>query len=99
MANIIRSRQSEQDVVEIALYIARDNPDAAMRLIDRMDEALHMLAGNPQLGRERHELGSAVRSFALGNYVLFYRQAAQDIELIRVLHGARDLRAIFKRKI
>lgn len=96
MATIIRSRQSEQDVYEIALYIARNNPDAAMRLIDRIDAALQMLAANPLIGRDRAELGLRVKSFAVGNYVLFYRPASDGVELVRVLHGARNLRAIFR---
>jgi toxin ParE1/3/4 len=99
MPTIIRSHQSEQDVYEIALYIARDNPDAAMRLIDRIDAVLQMLAENPLAGRDREELGPRVKSFSAGNYVLFYRPVSEGVELIRVLHGARNLRAIFKRTV
>jgi toxin ParE1/3/4 len=97
MPRIIRSALSEQDVHEIALFIARENPDAAFRLIDRFDETLQMLAQNPMTGRAREELAPKVRSFPVGNYLLFYRPAQDGIELIRVLHGARDLRRLFKR--
>ena len=97
MPSIIRSNQSEQDVYEITAFIARDNPDAAIQLVDRFDEALKMLAGNPLAGRVREELAAEVRSFPVGNYLLFYRPTQNGIELIRVLHGARDLRRLFKR--
>jgi toxin ParE1/3/4 len=97
MPRIIRSALSEQDVYEIALFVARDNPDAAFRLIDRFDEILQMLAENPLAGRAREEFASNVRSFPVGNYLLFYRPAQDGIELVRVLHGARDLRRLFKR--
>jgi|SRR5437660_3618068 len=96
MPSIIRSDQSEQDVYEIGVFIARDNPDAAIRLIDRFDETLKMLGQNPLAGRDREELAPRVRSFPVGNYLLFYRPARDGIELIRVLHGARDLRRLFK---
>ena len=43
MPSIIRSDQSEQDVYEIGVFIALDNPDAASRLVDRFDEALKCL--------------------------------------------------------
>jgi toxin ParE1/3/4 len=66
-------------------------------LIDRFDETLQMLAQNPMTGRAREELAPKVRSFPVGNYLLFYRPAQDGIELIRVLHGARDLRRLFKR--
>ena len=99
MPRIIRSALSEQDVYEIALFIARENPDAAFRLIDRFDETLRMLAENPMTGRARGELAPNVRSFPVGSYLLFYRPANDGIELIRVLHGARDLRRLFKRSV
>jgi toxin ParE1/3/4 len=97
MSSIIRSDQSEQDVYEISVFIARDDPDAAVRLIDRFDVTLKMLAINPLAGRARGELAPGVRSFPVGNYLLFYRLRAGGIELIRVLHGARDLRRFFRR--
>src|SRR5687768_9009330 len=97
MPRVIRSAASEQDAYEIALFIARDNPDAAFRLIDRFDETLQMLAQNPLAGRIREELAPRTRSFPVGNYLLFYRPAEDGIELIRVLHGARDLRRLFNR--
>ena len=97
MPSIIRSDQSEQDVYEMGVFIALDNPDAASRLVDRFDEALKMLAENPLAGRVREELAPDVRSFPVGNYLLFYRPTQNGVELIRVLHGARDLRRLFKR--
>jgi len=36
-----------------------------------------------------------VRRFTLGNYLLFYRHVDDTIELIRVLHGARDIDRLF----
>jgi len=56
-----------------------------------------MLAENPLAGRVREELAPDVRSFPVGNYLLFYRPTQNGVELIRVLHGARDLRRLFKR--
>jgi len=97
MPSIIRSDQSEQDVYEIGVFIALDNPETLPLgwLIDF--EALKMLAENPLAGRVREELAPDVRSFPVGNYLLFYRPTQNGVELIRVLHSARDLRRLFKR--
>ena len=56
-----------------------------------------MLAGAPVMGRVRPELGARIRSFVADRYVLFYRPLtrAKGIEIARVLHGARDVDAIF----
>jgi toxin ParE1/3/4 len=62
-----------------------------------IDKKLSMLAENPWRGKARHELGEGVRSFPVGRYILFYRATPEGIDVIRVLHGARDLNAIFDR--
>jgi toxin ParE1/3/4 len=58
-----------------------------------------MLAGAPAMGRARPELGDRVRSFVADRYVIFYRplEQAAGIEVIRVLHGARDFDAAFSK--
>jgi toxin ParE1/3/4 len=53
------------------------------------------LAGHPNLGRSRDELEEGIRSFPVGKYVIFYRVIPAGVEIVRVLHGSRDLNAIF----
>lgn len=96
MPRILRTPQSESDVLEIAIYVARDSATAAEKLVDLFDEKLKLLARNPGLGPQRPELGRGIQSFPVGSYILFYRRIDDGIELIRVLHGARDLRRIFR---
>ena len=78
-------------------YIAKDDPQAARRVVMRLRDMARMLAGAPAMGRARPELGTNIRSFVADRYVLFYRPltGAAGIELVRVLHGARDVDAIF----
>lgn len=78
------------DIEELHRYVAKDNPRAATRLLDRLLRSCRQLADHPNLGRRRTELGAEVRSWPVGNYVLYYRQANERIEVLRVLHGARD---------
>ena len=47
------------------------------------------------MGRSRPELAASVHSFPVARYVVFYRPAADGIEVVRVLHGARDIGATF----
>lgn len=95
MAKVLRKPQAESDLIEIWSYIALDNLEAADRLLDVIDDKALTLAESPLIGRERKELLPGIRSFAIGNYVLFYQQIENGIEIIRVLHGARDVEAIF----
>jgi toxin ParE1/3/4 len=96
MPRILRTPQSELDVLEITIYIARDSIAAADRLVDLFDAKLRALSLNPGLGPKRPELGDGVQSLPVGNYILFYRRIDDGIELLRILHGARDLRRIFR---
>lgn len=98
MGRIIRSPEAQSDVDEIALHIARDNLDAALRWLDSVDECLKLLARHPGAGPARAELAAGLRSFPLGNYLVLYRAAKGGIEVVRVLHGARNLRRIFRRR-
>ena len=49
----------------------------------------------PELGRQREELSSRLRSWVVGNYVIFYRPQPRGIEVVRVLHGRRNFPALF----
>ncbi|WP_092229249.1 type II toxin-antitoxin system RelE/ParE family toxin [Bradyrhizobium sp. Gha] len=89
--NLARRPRVETDLEEIWLFIASDNITAADRLIDRIGNTFQMLAENPQAGRQRPELGRSIRSFAVGNYVVFYEAFPNGAEIVRVLHGARDI--------
>jgi toxin ParE1/3/4 len=51
--------------------------------------------GNPYIARARGELCQNLRNFPFGRYVIFYLAMPDGIEIVRVLHGARDLDAIF----
>jgi toxin ParE1/3/4 len=98
MARIIRAPAAESDAVEIWSYIAEDNPDAADRLLDRIDRMFHAIAAQPQLGKRVEELAPNLRFVPIGNYLIFYRPAKDRVEIVRLLHGARDITAEFFRE-
>jgi toxin ParE1/3/4 len=91
VANYIITSSAEQDIDEILRFIAVDDLDAAIAFFDRLIGRFEMLAENPKAGRERSELKQDLRSFPEGNYLVFYREWAGIVAIVRVLHGARDL--------
>jgi toxin ParE1/3/4 len=48
------------------------------------------------MGRTRDELAAELRSFPVGRYVVFYMPLDDGVDVIRVLHGSRDIDAIFR---
>jgi toxin ParE1/3/4 len=95
MAEATFAPAAAADLDVIATYIAADNPRAAARTIARIKGKAQALAEAPGIGRPRDELLPGIRSFAVGRYVIFYRPTSPGIEVIRVLHGMRDIDAIF----
>ena len=64
---------------------------AADRLTDQFDATLEVIASTPRMGRKVEELAPYLRSFPVGNYLIFYRPLQDGMQLIRLLHGARDI--------
>ena len=92
MARLTFTRLAELDLADILGYIAVDDPASAVRTVARLEEACGLLARNPGAGRERSELAPDLRSFPVGNHVVFYRRIDAGVLIVRVLHGARDIR-------
>ena len=95
MPEIIKLSRATDDLAEIWDYIADDSETQADLLIDTIDRKLKLLAEQPNLGRSRHELAENMRSLPIGRYVIFYIVMPSCIQVVRVLHGARDLAPIF----
>jgi toxin ParE1/3/4 len=93
MANKRKSPRSETDVTAIWDFIAADSIKAADTVLARIDAAFDMLADTPFAGRPRRDLAPNLRSFPVGNYIIFYVPIADGIEVVRVMHGHRDIDA------
>jgi toxin ParE1/3/4 len=86
-----RSADAEEDLIAIWLHIASDNPHAADNLLDRIDERWNMLAIQPFSDPARPDVAPGVRHLVIGSYLTLYRVHADHIEILRALHGRRDL--------
>jgi toxin ParE1/3/4 len=78
MTRVVLTDAAKQDQLEIWLYIAADNPDAADRLLDDMDETLRLLSSAPGLGRDRDDIERPGLMFAgIGKVTFASRQDAK----------------------
>ncbi len=91
MPRIRRTPASRIDYKDIHQYIALDSPQNVAAVLRRIDSRLEMLARNNLVGRPRPYLEANLRSFPEGNHIIFYRPTEDGIDLIRVLHSARDI--------
>lgn len=95
MPVLLERPQAQADIDEIWQFIAQDDLSRADSFIDLIEDRCRLLAENPLMGRDRSQLAAGLRSFPVGNYIIFYIPLPNGIELVRVLNGARDIDALF----
>lgn len=95
MSHFRLAQQAKTDLREIWDYVAADNPAAVDRLIDNFYEKFRLIATQPLMGQSRKELGANLRSFSIGAYVAIFGPIDDGIEVVRVIHGARDVSGLF----
>lgn len=94
MKRVVHSKKAREDLLLIWAYIAEDNIKAADKLLDDIDEKCTLLGKNPKIGQARPDISPKMRYFPVKNYLILYQEQPQGIEIVRVLHGARDLNEI-----
>ena len=92
---LLKRPEAENDLEEIWWFIAQDNPHNADRFLDRIQECCLALADFPKMGVSREELITDLRSQPVGNYLIFYFPLEDGIDIVRVLHGSRDIERLF----
>ncbi|MCX6613312.1 MAG: type II toxin-antitoxin system RelE/ParE family toxin [Acidobacteria bacterium] len=87
--------RAEQDIGDIWDYIAEDNVDAADRVLTALEKAIRRLAKTPGIGHFREDLADRRhRFFLVYSYLIVYRYETKPLQIIRVLHAARDVQSI-----
>jgi toxin ParE1/3/4 len=86
-----RTPQAKSDLEGIWLHIAKDNPEAADRLFDLFDEKFRLFLDNPKLGPARDDIRKGLRYLPVRNYLILYREVGKGVEIVRVVHGARQM--------
>jgi toxin ParE1/3/4 len=94
MAVVVRSLLAEADLDAILDDLNQKYPAAAQQYATRFAEKAQFLSQFPETGRLRTELAPDVRSTLVKPYVIFYRYRDDVVQILRILHGQRDLRRI-----
>lgn len=99
---VLTHSAARRDVLDLFDYISLDNEDAAFRFLSATESSFRDLAENPEIGpacEYRGARGKGLRRWhvkGFESYLVFYRSFDDRIEIVRVLHGARDLTRLFK---
>jgi plasmid stabilization system protein ParE len=95
----VLSPEALQDLQDIWDFIASDNVVAADKLEDEFFEAFEILAKRPRLGHVRSDLTQrGVRFWPVGQYLIVYRSLPAPLQVVAVLHGARDVTEVIRKR-
>ncbi len=107
MARYLLASCIEDELEEIWVYIAKDNPEAADGVIDAIESTFQVLAENPGLGRPKRVKNLRLRNLRFRpvlrfeKYLVFYQEIAGGIEVFHVLfhvyHAARNISALLRK--
>ena len=90
---VVWTEQAWSCLAEIETFIARDDPVAALRLVDKLVDRTEALARYPNRGRKLPEIPtSGLRELVVGKYRIVYRRGSRAIEVVTVFEGHRLLR-------
>ena len=92
MPVVEKTSAARRDLLEIWRYLAREaSADTATAQLLRIEDVADGLAAMPYSAQPRPELGPEIRSRRVGSYMVYFRPIPGGIEILRVLHGRRDI--------
>ncbi|MEM1253940.1 MAG: type II toxin-antitoxin system RelE/ParE family toxin [Cyanobacteria bacterium P01_H01_bin.21] len=90
------TKPAVKDIEQIADYIAQKSGlEQAEQFLEKLDSKFAKIAQFPKLGRQRNEVLPNLRSLSLDSYLILYMPIDQNIDILRVVSGYRDLSALF----
>jgi toxin ParE1/3/4 len=90
--------KADQDLLDIWNYYAVEaSAETADKIVQQIVAAVWRVGGLPLSGRSREDLKAGIRSVLAHPYVVFYRASASDVQIVRVLHERRDIKAEFSK--
>lgn len=102
LSKIIYRQKALEDIAEIVQYLAMDNPNVAKLFRERLEETTTAIAQMPEIGSQRHfkhpDLAN-VRFVPMKHFkkhLIFYHVCDNSLHIIRIVHGARNLPALFR---
>ena len=97
MNRYVLSARARLDLEQIWSYIADDNIDAADKVRDKIKSNLQKLARMPLIGHRRTDVKNPAYLFwVVYSYLIVYRPETKPLQIVRIIHGARDLRKVLR---
>lgn len=100
-AQLSRTAAAVRDLEQIVDFLKRDSSEAPVRFLGAVEDTFEFLRQNPTVGQRCQFLRSDMANVRIWpidgfrNHLIFFRPTDDGVEIVRVLHDARDLDALF----
>jgi toxin ParE1/3/4 len=95
VARLVILPAARADLIEIGDFIAADSPQRAASFVAEIEARMREAAERPRSFSARDELHEGLRAARHGRYLIFFVEQGDEVRVVRVLHGARDLPQAF----
>lgn len=96
MPRYILTDLARSDILQIHRYIAQHSPNGTRKVRTRFRASMELLAQFPGIGHLRHDLTEEpIRFWRVYSYLIVYRPDSKPLQIVRVIHGARDMSKFF----
>ena len=95
MSNYSLTDQAIEDINEICDYLSNFNLESATEFLNSIENKCQFLAQFPNMGRSYAELLPELREISVNPYIIIYRLIKDDVEIIRVVNGYRNIESLF----
>lgn len=96
MARLVILPAARADLIEIGDFIAQDDPRRAASFVAEIEGKMRAAAERPMSFPVRDELHEGLRAARHGRYLIFFVEQGDEVQVVRVLHGARDVPRVFE---
>ena len=97
MKKYVLTSTAKGDVRDILDFLKTESPTATVRVRTALRDAMRLLAERPGAGHVRTDLADGtVRFWPVFSYLVIYRSDTNPIQIVRVLHGKRDVRRLLE---
>ena len=95
MRSLRITTSASQDLEEISDYFLERSVDAGDRFVREFSRKCQRIAQFPFIGKSYDQVSPGLQGLSLMNYIVFYRVSENDVEILRVVSGYRNLQDVF----
>lgn len=97
MAKLVILPAARADLIDIGDFIALDNRPRAASFVAEIEAKIVEVGERPGSFQKRDELHKGLRHARHGRYLIFFIEVGDEVQIVRVIQGSRDLPRLFER--